>query len=176
MSDLRPWPNRIRPLISTALRLVMGVVFLVAGISKLSDLTIAELSVQSYELLPADVARIVGVVLPIVEVSLAVLLLLGIGTRATAIVLSLLLVIFIFGIASLWARGIVAQCGCFGGSLIMTEAPSYPLEIARDSVMLVAILWLVAWPKTFLSVDVWLARRAVNYETSIDNADQCRRN
>ena len=148
----------MQPGISTLLRLVMGVVFLVAGLSKLSNLAIAELSVKSYQLLPNDVAAVVGVVLPILEVALAVLLLLGVGTRVTAILLSVMLVAFIVGIGSLWARGIIAQCGCFGGTLIMTEAPSYPLEIARDCLMLLATVWLVIWPRTFLSVDGWLSR------------------
>jgi len=152
------WSTRVQPGISTLLRLGMSIVFLVAGIAKLSNLTIAELSVQSYQLLPNEVAAVVGVVLPILEIAMAVLLLLGIGTRVTAIVLSLMLIAFIIGISSLWARGFVAQCGCFGGSLIMTKAPSYPLEIMRDSLMLLATIWLVIWPRTFLSVDGWLAR------------------
>ncbi len=152
------WSRRVQPGISTLLRLVMGIVFLVAGVSKLSNLAIAELSVKSYQLLPNDVAAVVGVVLPILEVALAVLLLLGIGTRVTSIALSLMLVAFIIGIGSLWARGIIAQCGCFGGTLIMTEAPSYPLEIARDCLMLLATVWLAIWPRTFVSVDGWLGR------------------
>ncbi|PRZ43521.1 putative membrane protein YphA (DoxX/SURF4 family) [Antricoccus suffuscus] len=162
MRNTKVWSRRVQPGISTLLRVVMGVVFLIAGVSKLENLAIAELSVKSYELLPNDVASVVGIVLPILEVALAVLLLLGIGIRVTAIVLSLMLVAFIIGIGSLWARGIVAQCGCFGGTLIMTKAPSYPLEIARDSLMLLATIWLVIWPRTFLSIDGWLARRSTD--------------
>ncbi len=40
---------------------------------------------------------------------------------------------FIIGIASVWARGITIDCGCFGGGGYDADAASqYPWEIARD--------------------------------------------
>lgn len=145
--------------IGTIARLVMAVIFLWAGFAKVTNLAVAELSVQSYQLMPAQTARVIGIVLPMVEIMLGLLLLVGLGTRLVSIILALMLVAFIFGIASLWVRGIKAQCGCFGNSLIMTEAPSYPLEIFRDSMMLLATLYLIVWPRTFFSLDNWFSSR-----------------
>ena len=44
-----------------------------------------------------------------------VCLVLGLLTRAAAVLSALLFVAFIVGIASAWARGLQIECGCFGG-------------------------------------------------------------
>ncbi|WP_228389376.1 MauE/DoxX family redox-associated membrane protein [Cumulibacter manganitolerans] len=150
---------RLRPAVGTAIRLVMGVVFGYAGISKILDIPVAKVSVESYRIFPREIADTIGVVLPVVEIALGLLLLLGVGTRIVSIMLSLLLIAFIAGIASLWVRGISTQCGCFGGSLIPTGRPDYPLEIARDSGMLLATAWLVLWPRTRFAVEDLLGRQ-----------------
>nr|WP_284288256.1 MauE/DoxX family redox-associated membrane protein [Angustibacter aerolatus] len=45
----------------------------------------------------------------------AVLLVLGLATRYAAGVAGLLMLAFVIGISSVWARGISIDCGCFGG-------------------------------------------------------------
>ena len=61
------------------------------------------------------------------------MLVLGVLTRGAAAVSALLFVAFIIGIASVWARGIEIDCGCFGGGGYDPDATSkYPWEIARD--------------------------------------------
>lgn len=138
-------------------RLALAGVFFVAGLAKISDLDVAVLSVKSYQLLPDGVAEIVGIVLPLLEMVLAVLILVGFGTRIVAAVLGLLLVMFIIGIASLWIRGMSVGCGCFGSSLLAASSPpSYAEEILRDSALLIAAGWLVCWPVTQFSLDSWL--------------------
>ena len=55
--------------------------------------------------------------------------------------LRVLFVAFIIGIASVWARGINIDCGCFGGGGADPDAASqYPWEIARDVGLLAASL------------------------------------
>ena len=61
------------------------------------------------------------------------MLVVGFATRITAAISSVLLVAFIIGIASAWARGLQIDCGCFGGGGVVEDATSkYPWEIARD--------------------------------------------
>ena len=58
--------------------------------------------------------------------------------RINAIVSAGLLVAFLAGIASAWARDLQIECGCFGGGGIAAEATAaYPREIARDVGLLV---------------------------------------
>lgn len=159
---------RIRPVISTLVRLVLAVVFIVAGVIKISDVSLAKLSVQAYQIFPRDIANIIGVFLPVLEIALGLLLLFGVATRYVSAVLGLMLLSFIFGVASLWWRGIEAQCGCFGSSLIAQGEPNYLIELTRDTAMLLGALWLVTWPRTYFSVDGWLAQRAERY---LDDAE-----
>lgn len=146
--------EQVRSTVGLVARLLLAGVFAVAGIAKLRDLDVAELSVKSYRLLPDGVAGVVGIVLPLVEVVLAVLLLVGFGTRIAAAIVALLLVAFIIGIASLWWRGLSVGCGCFGSSLLAADSPpSYALEIVRDTGLLVAAGWLVVRPRSLWSLD-----------------------
>ena len=78
----------------------------------------------------------------------------GAFTRGAAVVSALLFVAFIIGIASVWARGIEIDCGCFGGGGPKEDAASsYPWEIARDVALLAASGYLVVVRRTRLAVD-----------------------
>ena len=66
---------------------------------------------------------------------------------------------FIIGIASVWARGIQIDCGCFGGGGFDADATAkYPWEIARDVGLLLLSLLLVWRPRTRLALDNLLFR------------------
>ncbi|MEU8182019.1 MauE/DoxX family redox-associated membrane protein [Micromonospora sp. NPDC049044] len=152
------WPV-VRPWLGTVARLGLAAVWLVAGASKVGDLAASGRAVNAYQVLPYDVATVVGAALPFVELALGVLLLLGLATRLVAGVSVALLVVFIVGIASAWTRGLAIDCGCFGsgGQLGEGQAPSYLPEILRDLGFLVLAGFLVSWPHTPVSVDGWLA-------------------
>lgn len=119
-------------------RLVTGAVWLWAGVAKLTDPYASAQAVRAYELLPHQLADLVGHLLPAVETVIGLALLLGVLTRGAAAVSALLFIAFIIGIASVWARGITIDCGCFGGGGYDPDAASsYPWEIARDAALLV---------------------------------------
>ena len=125
-------------------RLVVGGVWLYAGAIKLPDPAQSVAAVRAYEALPAGLVAPVGQLLPVLEVVVGALLVLGLLTRTTALVSALLLAVFIAGIISVWVRGINIDCGCFGGGGHDPDARSkYPWEIARDTALLAASLWLV---------------------------------
>jgi len=141
-------------------RLVVGGVWIVAGALKLPDPAQSVDAVRAYELLPGALIRPVGLMLPAVEIVVGLCLVLGLLTRAAAIVSAVLFVLFIVGIASAWARGINIDCGCFGGGGYDPDAQSkYPGEIARDVALLLASLFLVWKPVTRLALDAMLFRR-----------------
>ncbi|HWM73472.1 MAG TPA: MauE/DoxX family redox-associated membrane protein, partial [Nocardioides sp.] len=76
-----------------------------------------------------------------------------------AVVSALLFAAFIIGIASVWARGIEIDCGCFGGGGYDPDATSkYPWEIARDVVLLALSLFLVWLPRSRWALDSVLFR------------------
>jgi uncharacterized membrane protein YphA (DoxX/SURF4 family) len=142
-------------LIGVIARLVVGGVWVVAGALKLPDPAGNVRSVRAYQLLPETVVPVVGHALPIVEILLGTCLLLGVLTRLSAVVSALLLTAFVIGIASVWARGLSIECGCFGGGggVAGDPRPAYAWEIARDLGLLLLSGWLVRRPRTPVALD-----------------------
>jgi uncharacterized membrane protein YphA (DoxX/SURF4 family) len=135
-------------------RVVVGGVWIYAGALKLPNPADSVLAVRAYQLLPSSMVSPVGQVLPVLELVVGVLLVLGLLTRGAAAVSVVLFLAFIIGIASVWARGIEIDCGCFGGGGYDPDASSrYPWEIARDVALLAASAWLVTLRATRLSLD-----------------------
>ncbi len=138
-----------------AARLILGGVLLVAGALKVGNLGESVNAVRGYQLLPWSLTVPVGYALPIIEIVVGLLLVLGLFTRWAALAGALLMTAFIIGIASAWARGIAIDCGCFGGGgAIALEAAlaAYPWEIARDVGLLLCGAWLVWRPRTPLAL------------------------
>lgn len=131
-----------------ALRLLVGGVWLVAGLLKLPDPAASVRAVRAYQLLPEAVVPTVGYALPVVEVVAGLCLVVGLLVRFNAVISAVLFVAFIVGIAAAWARGLQIDCGCFGGGGFDPDArEKYPFEIARDLGLLFASAWLVWRPR-----------------------------
>src|SRR3954462_4153209 len=97
MTAARPW-------ISTVARIGLAAVFLIAGGLKVGDLAGSGRAVNAYHLMSYDVAQVVGAIQPFLEIAVGLLLLAGLATRLSAAIAAVLLVIFIAGIVSAWAR------------------------------------------------------------------------
>jgi uncharacterized membrane protein YphA (DoxX/SURF4 family) len=143
--------------LGTLVRLGLAAVWVVSGGIKASDLNETYLAVKAYQVLPDGLVHPVASVLPFLEITLAMLLLVGLGTRWVAVASAVLLVVFIAGVAQSWARGLSIDCGCFGGGgRVAAGDTQYPQEIARDVGFLVLAGWLMVRPRSALSMDGWL--------------------
>lgn len=123
-------------------RLALGALFFYAGFSKLyppEHRFLFELAVSAYQILPVWGVIVVARALPWFEIALGALLLAGWKLRYTSTVGALLLGGFIAAMAITYARGIEADCGCFG----IGERIS-PLTLARDSILLAMAVFLSA--------------------------------
>lgn len=146
--------RRTVALVGLLARLVLGGVVVVAGLLKVAQPETSARAVRAYQLLPFDLAGYVGYALPVLEIAVGVLLVLGLFTRVSAIVGGVLMVAFTIGIASAWARGLSIDCGCFGhGGTIAASQTQYPQELARDVGLLVCAGWLVVRPSTAYSLE-----------------------
>ncbi len=141
-------------------RLVVGGVWVVAGVLKLPDPTESVRAVRNYRLLPEWVVPTVGHGLPILEILLGACLLVGVFTRAAAVVSVLLFLAFLVGISSAWIRGLSIDCGCFGGGggSVQDAQAKYPWDLARDFGLLLLSAWLVYRPGTRWAIDNALVR------------------
>lgn len=143
-----------KPWIGLLARLVLGGVLFVAGYLKVGTPSKSQMAVRAYEMLPVSIANFMGLALPIIEIALGLLLILGAATRLSAIFGGLIMFAFIIAIAQAWARGLSIDCGCFGGGgTIAKEDTRYLPEILRDLGLVMLALYLIRYPVTKFSVD-----------------------
>jgi uncharacterized membrane protein YphA (DoxX/SURF4 family) len=145
--------SAVAPWLATAARLLLGGVFLVAGLLKIPDPAAAVRAVRAYRLLPEALVAPVAFGLPVVEIAVGLALIVGVFVRTAAIASAVLLVVFLAGVGSAWARGLQIDCGCFGGGGAVAAADTaYPAEILRDSALLLVALALARWPRSRLAL------------------------
>lgn len=143
--------DEVIPWAATGARLLLGGVLVVAGALKVPDPAAAVRAVRAYRLLPEALVGPVAFGLPVLEIAVGLALLAGVFVRTAALASALLLVVFLIGIGSAWARGLQIDCGCFGGGGA-TADPGYPAEIARDAALLAVALALARWPRSRLTL------------------------
>ncbi|MFG1701927.1 MauE/DoxX family redox-associated membrane protein [Nonomuraea sp. M3C6] len=140
---------------TTVARLVLGGVLIAAGALKIGNPADSVVAVKAYQLLPESIAVTVGYALPILEIVVGVLLVVGLLTRAAAVIAGLLMFAFVFGIAWAWANGLRIDCGCFGGGgqLGKGQEPTYLLDILRDSGLVLLGAWAARFPPGRYALD-----------------------
>jgi uncharacterized membrane protein YphA (DoxX/SURF4 family) len=128
-------------------------VFLAAGVLKVPDPAAAVRAVRAYQLLPEPLVAPVAFGLPVVEIAVGLALLVGVFVRTAAIAAAVLLVVYLVGVGSAWARGLQIDCGCFSkGGQVAAGETSYPLEVLRDLALLLVALALARWPGSRLAL------------------------
>lgn len=156
---MKQFNSRFQPYLTLLARLLLGGVLLVAGGLKVSKPTDSANAVAAYKLLPINLAHLFGYALPWFEVALGILLIAGILLRPAAIAGGLIMLVFIAAIASAWARGLLLDCGCFGGggeidpSLADQVHRTYFIEIMRDLGLALTALYLYFFPYGKLSFE-----------------------
>ena len=150
--------NSLRSWLGTVVRLGLGGIWLWAGIEKVSKPRQFVQTVRAYDATPEWLSKAIGYGLPVLEICLGVLLVLGIAVRLAAAVSAVLFVVFLAGVIEAAARGIKLECGCFGGGGPTAGATSYSLDILRDVGLLVLAAFLVVWSFTRISIEEYMAR------------------
>lgn len=137
-------------IIALLLRLTLAGVFLYAGVMKIWDFRHGQsatpdftVAIQHFELLPnPDLAVLLAVYLPWLEVTAALTLFVKRLALGAALAITGMTTIFLGAILSAQARGLDISCGCFGKE---AGATSYPSLLIRDGLLLGAAIALVVW-------------------------------
>jgi putative oxidoreductase len=140
--------------ILVAFRLVVGGVFIWAGVSKIFDPLGFAQNIVNYRAFPQVMSFFLALVLPWIEVICGAFLILGIFRSASALLLSGLLAVFLVLITVTIIRGIDIDCGCFGS---LSAKVDYKL-ILEDSILL------------FFSLNIYFSRQAVRVKNLIRKA------
>jgi uncharacterized membrane protein YphA (DoxX/SURF4 family) len=147
-----------------ACRIVVGCIFVLAGVTKLANPGSFAATLLAYSVLPAAAVRPLALTLPWVELLVGAYLLVGLFTRAAAWSAIALLVVFSAAIAQAVARGLsLDHCGCFGDvtaavpalSLILGGESAGAGDILRDAIFALLALAVAIGPPTPASIDGW---------------------
>ncbi|MBI3972620.1 MAG: DoxX family membrane protein [Chloroflexi bacterium] len=150
-------------------RLAVGVIFVLAGVTKLANPGSFTATLLAYDVVPVGVIRPLALTLPWLETLVGLYLVVGLFARAAAGVAIGLLMVFSLAIAQAVARGLsLENCGCFGDltsavpqlAILLGGASAGPGDIVRDATYALLALVVVVAPPTPLSVDALLASRA----------------
>jgi hypothetical protein len=132
--------------VQLVVRWIVGLLFLVAALPKLSAPQELALAVFRYHLLPDALINLTALVLPWIELVAAVTLLLAAPSwrKAAALLLTGLLIVFTAAIAISLARGLDITCGCFTLKPGLGQVGAW--SIMRNLMLLPLTLW-AGWSK-----------------------------
>lgn len=120
--------------VSLGLRLLVGAVFVYAGAVKLAAPQAFADSIATFRLLPAQLVDLLALGLPLFEVVLGALLVLGRWTRTSALGALFSCGMFALALASALLRGLPVDCGCFGGHGASSVFQGW-ISLGRDVVL-----------------------------------------
>jgi protein-disulfide isomerase/uncharacterized membrane protein YphA (DoxX/SURF4 family) len=150
--------NSGRAWVATVLRLVIGALLFWAGAAKLSTPRQFTQTVRTYDITPEWLSRVFGYGLPVLELCLGLLLIVGITVRIAATVSALLFVAFAIALITAAARGIKVNWGAFNDGGVTVGATHYPLQIVAVLLLLAGSVYLVLWPFSRLSLEELFSR------------------
>jgi len=141
--DVSQGPKRKPGIFSSTffLRVILGLLFLGAGLVKLADQPVFFAGLMRYELADANTNWLLSWIIPGVEVLLGIWLILGKATFFASLAGLALMMVFLLVLASAWARGLEVDCACFGP---LQLGAGYPAWMTRNLVLCAIFGWL-AW-------------------------------
>ena len=139
------------------LRLVLGGIFVASAIAKIGNVQVSHFhitqlsyvpdlkqfaeDVTNYHVPPRELANLVAITLPWIELLAGGLLVCGIWKQASAVVITALMIVFLAAIGWALAHGYDIRCGCFG---TVDARKVGTTALAQDAVLFLMAAWL-AW-------------------------------
>ena len=149
--------NKIRQseYLSLFCRLVIGLIFIYSGLTKVLFPGEFAFAIQNYQILPDSLTNLAALLTPWLEIYCGLFLIAGIYQRASAILISGMLFVFIIALFSAMIRGLDINCGCFG-----RETQIDWRRIVEDIVLLLLSAYLVFQPSRRFTLGSFFKRLA----------------
>ncbi len=155
--------EQTKRLVGLICRIVLGFVFIYAGIGKIVEPNIFAKEIMNYRLLPEIIVKATAIILPWLELFIGFLLLFGVKTKTASILSFGLLIIFTFGVLSAIIRGLNINCGCFSQHI---EYVGWK-KVVENLALILTSIYLAISPISYFSFD--------NYQP-VENAKHNRNN
>lgn len=130
------------------IRLILGVLFLYAGIDKITEPQSFARSIDNYHIIPFGMENTMAIILPWLELLIGLGLVIGCMVDGAALMSMGLLVVFIIAISSAILRGYNIECGCGlkEGELVGTQ------KLLENSILFLMGLFIMNRPSTLFEI------------------------
>lgn len=115
-------------------RVTLGALFIYSSMDKIANMSDFAKIIVNYKLLPLELVNLLAIFLPWLEFVLGLCLVIGKFERASLILYSAMLLVFIIALSQALIRGLDISCGCF--SVEPSTTSEVWLRIIEDFVML----------------------------------------
>ena len=141
-------------------RVILGAVFLISGLAKISDPGRFILTLREFRLFPEVIVPFTAVWLPWLELLLGLCVLVGLLHRTSSLMLACLNAGFLAAILSVIIRGIEVDCGCFGMLADMLGLPDMAdmKAVARNAIFIGFCLLIFFSRREVLSLEAYIRR------------------
>jgi len=137
-------------------RMLLGAIFIYASLSKILNPDQFAQAVMNYRILPLVSVNLFAIVLPWLELVSGILLLLGLFTGGSIVMITLLTALFLGAMGSALLRGLDISCGCFSTDGVYKITLRY---FIRDLLLFALALQVLFYDRGILSVDTLRKRR-----------------
>ena len=147
MADIKVATGRVRPngghrtskILWRLVDLVVGGIFIYAGLLKMLDPVRFASDIDNYKILPWTIAVAIAFYLPWLEIFCGVALVLRFLYRGALSILTALILVFTLATVAAKVRGLDITCGCFGHA---SQHWSFPAHMATDLAILAGLVAL----------------------------------
>src|SRR5512134_4061983 len=139
-------------------RFIMGGIFLVSGLAKISDPGRFILTLREFRLFPEVIVPFIAVWLPWLELLLGLCVLVGLLHRTSALLLAFMNAGFLAAIISVIVRGIEVDCGCFGMLADMLGLPDMAdIKAVVRNVVFIGLCLLISFRRSeMISLEAYI--------------------
>ncbi len=132
--------NNVRERVIRVLRIALGAIFIYAAVGKILDPSAFAADIDNYRMLPYFLVALMAAILPWLELSCGLLLIIGRWLPGATLLIMLMNLVFVIAIASALVQGLDIPCGCFA---LSKEASRVGLvKIIEDMMFLLAAFFI----------------------------------
>jgi putative oxidoreductase len=124
----------------TAVRILLGAVFIYAALLKIADPVAFAGSVAAYQILPYFASYLTAAVLPFLELVCGLLLVCGYRVKGGALIIAIMNLVFMAALGAAIVRGLDIDCGCFKQGGAKTTAWT---ALIRDTIFLAMTVFVL---------------------------------
>ncbi len=128
-------------------RIIVGLMFIVVGVGKIANPEEFAQEIANYQILPYLFVNITAIIVPWIELFAGILLLLGVQTKSSSIVIAVMTVVFTIAVIIAIAKGLNIECGCY--SNIASQQVGLPKVLENIGLLILTFIIILSDNKKF---------------------------